>query len=407
MCWSSPLERCSPRVLRFWLFLMHTNVILAFGIGGKSRSSKLVTSATDAFVLVQKSTNVHRSSRVVAKLVGDTPTESARTKSYIVHDPCPTQEGLGESLQKLVPIIDVAQRFNLTYVCSVGDFSTNGHATGNLGFSFGCSSDREATGSIATYEVVQGLGLRREEAVLQDVGTESIHLSTPIQPGVVYHVQSCNKSDRWFKSYEWFRSQYHLVRDADQTRRTPRCTTGDPGWSSGQSGVKRSRIVAVAIRRGDGKDRGFSTETYAAALDKLFAGAVPGVDIREQDTNLVIIAEAPQNATEMRVFDKYQRARVSYLLGDPETNPIASQQRFIRDLDCLTTSDVLLLSKGSFSSMAAALQKSGVALVLQDERHRNDMPNAMPVGAMLQIGAQDTNPMHLTPGVDLLRWEPV
>eukprot|EP00928_Gymnodinium_smaydae_P081381 TRINITY_DN64917_c0_g1_i1.p1 TRINITY_DN64917_c0_g1~~TRINITY_DN64917_c0_g1_i1.p1 ORF type:complete len:395 (+),score=65.17 TRINITY_DN64917_c0_g1_i1:89-1273(+) len=362
---------------RLWKLLFAWQLcIVSSSVNDNASSLDSAHAVVDESILIQ----------VAPKLVPPIPT-LVTAKSYILHDPCQTTEGLGSSLQRLMPIMDVAQRFNLTYICRREDFRTVEHATGNLGFIFGCSSDHATKGNIASYEEVRSLDLRVEEARLEHVGTDHIRLNTSVRPGVVYHVQSCEKSEHWGQSYLWFRSQYHLVRAADQTRARKRCMADDTYGLETSDGQRRKNI-AVAIRRGDGGNRGFKVETYIAALDKVFKEAVPGVSIKEQEANLIIVAETRLDDPEMRMFDKYKYAKVHYLLGESETDAHASRQRFLRDLDCLTTSDLILLSKGSFSSMAAALQLNGTALVLKDERHRNNMPNARYV--MMQIRSETT-----------------
>ena len=98
-------------------------------------------------------------------------------ESYIHHvksmqDPnatCNKIEGIGRGLCVVAPILNLAAHHNLTYVCNPRDFDTAGHASGNLGFLFGCSSDNNVDGGIKAYaDVMSDTRLHRHVANLSN-----------------------------------------------------------------------------------------------------------------------------------------------------------------------------------------------------------------------------------------------
>uniref|UniRef100_A0A7S1WUV1 Uncharacterized protein n=1 Tax=Alexandrium catenella TaxID=2925 RepID=A0A7S1WUV1_ALECA len=125
---------------------------------------------------------------------------------------------------------------------------------------------------------------------------------------------------------------------------------------------KRRRVV-LQIRKGDA-NRKIPTSLFVQLVDTLFAGGVPGVSIREEQAHVVVISESDENFEE---FKKFKRAKVSFLVGLPERRDAPAQSRLVRDLDCMSSADVLVISSGGLGSLAAALQMDGgISLALSD-----------------------------------------
>lgn len=309
-------------------------------------------------------------------LKGPTP-EEQKPVAYIMKDYCDRGEGLGTSMRHVIPVIDVAQKLNLKFVCHDFPFESGGHALGDMGFLFGCFDDKFIIGDMASYESIKDKKV--VETRLRDIGSDNvtIDISGPLEKDVVYMLRDtlgkgCTYTGNWGTSWKWFRSQYQLMRHLDPARKQPACHS------------KRRTNVVVHIRRGDGPDRQMPTKVYEAALDRLFSGNVTGLKhLREKNANLVIMAETPEDDAEMQVFKKYTSATVTLYLGqqimgwDPMFD---ARSRVLRDLDCMSTADVLLLSKGQFSALGSIIQKDGgISLVLDPSPSsfsRNTNPNA-------------------------------
>lgn len=184
--------------------------------------------------------------------------------SYILHEPCPSHEGIGSSLKFVKPVIEVAQRQGLTYVCRADDFRSKGHSTGNLGFLFGCYNDSYTVGDMASYDAVKALArMPTVDARIRLVDNQTSNATlcypkearsvqpsetpVPISPGHLYHVDQPGLLFRsWGLSYRWFRSQYHLVRRSDPARREVLC-----GAKSATELDPKQRRVVLQIRKGD------------------------------------------------------------------------------------------------------------------------------------------------------------
>mmetsp|Transcript_87327 Transcript_87327/g.231982 ORF Transcript_87327/g.231982 Transcript_87327/m.231982 type:complete len:474 (-) Transcript_87327:105-1526(-) len=327
-----------------------------------------------------------------ARAVEDSEEVPATNKSYILHKPCPSQEGIGSSLKFVKPIIEVALLNNLTYVCRVKDFRSKNHNTGYLGFLFGCYNDSYVEGDLAAYEALNNTpGMPKVDARIRLVDSPNSGASfffplnphstslqktwevsyTPmsIKSGRVYMVDQPGLMMRsWGVSYQWFRSQYHLVRQNDPARREVLCGAK----SAKQLDPKRKRVV-VQIRKGDANLK-TPTHLFVQLVDTLLAGEIPGLKLREEQAHIVVISESDEG---MEDFNKYKKAKVTFLLGKPVRKEEAAQSRLVRDLDCMSTADFLVVSRGGFSSLAAALQMdSGISLAMSDPA---DVANARAV----------------------------
>jgi len=302
-------------------------------------------------------------------------------ESYILHNPCGKKEGLGSKLHRLRPVIDVAQRFSLRYVCEPKDFRTHNHKTGDLGFLFGCIDHANVIGDMASFDDVNDMvtegKLLYVSSEITDVGTESIHLKNLSSRGAsaLYYIGPCAQQDSWGASYPWFRSQYRMIMEKDEAREAAARSCG------GMQG--RTRIV-VHVRRGDDPHfrRGRPVHEYVTVLNSLFSGKISGVApilSIASAADIIFLSETPESDTEMLEFKDFERrgATIEYRLGKPEIDKNKARQRFVRDMDCMSVSDVLILSGGTFSALGAALQRNGIALVFWGLFERNDLPHAI------------------------------
>merc|ERR1712150_122908 len=106
------------------------------------------------------------------------------------------------------------------------------------------------------------------------------------------------------------------------------------------------------------------------------------------------MGETHENDAEFQQFNKYRNMNVSFSLGVQETKSSKAQARLVRDLDCLSLSDVLVMSSASaLSSLSAVLQLNGTALLVNDATvtATNPSPDPTPhrVSAVRQASAAD------------------
>eukprot|EP00413_Alexandrium_margalefii_P046704 CAMPEP_0204608288 /NCGR_PEP_ID=MMETSP0661-20131031/60225_1 /ASSEMBLY_ACC=CAM_ASM_000606 /TAXON_ID=109239 /ORGANISM="Alexandrium margalefi, Strain AMGDE01CS-322" /LENGTH=117 /DNA_ID=CAMNT_0051619787 /DNA_START=361 /DNA_END=714 /DNA_ORIENTATION=- len=94
----------------------------------------------------------------------------------------------------------------------------------------------------------------------------------------------------------------------------------------------------------------------------------------------MIISDTSPDDPELLTFDEFRTigkfsdvGKVDFSLGDDcskhGSDYLDCFRKMVSDLDCMTTSDVLLLSHGSFSASAWALQQYGKTLVMKTDRH--------------------------------------
>lgn len=309
-----------------------------------------------------------------------------KPESFILHrPPCSMGHGLGTILHTIRVITDIAVSQNLGLVCQPAEWETGGHGTGNMGYLFGCKSETETEGeffpiadvlrdSTLTWENVTAIAT--EETTFID---KTLHrLSKPVQAGRIYNLaDGCNWIEQWGKGWRFFRSQYHLVREKDPSRLRKKAD----GFT-----------IAVMIRRGDGgmhgvqeDGRGFKVHTYALAVEKF----LDHYEMAKREVKILVIAQESEDSEDaknlverfsaMSGTGKYAIVDVKFSFGVEETErQQVARERLVRDLDMASLSDVLILSKGSFSSLAAAIQFDGKAFSIVNERHRNDLPNMIP-----------------------------
>eukprot|EP00440_Ansanella_granifera_P026717 gb/GFBE01029014.1/.p1 GENE.gb/GFBE01029014.1/~~gb/GFBE01029014.1/.p1 ORF type:complete len:377 (+),score=83.41 gb/GFBE01029014.1/:1-1131(+) len=321
-------------------------------------------------------------------------TESQGCKNcYITHKACPSNEGIGSLTMRLHPLLNIAERFNLTYVCQEDDFKTGGHATGNMGYLFGCDGQGKSVGdNIANFNhLPKGLTWKTAH-ILNPKDKLHSHLDIPLEDNTIFFLhEDCYVDPKthfpmeaFGESYKWFRSQYAQVRNLDASRRNPSC------WD-GANGKKK---IALHVRRGDGGGRGYAVEFYKKTLDAIFQckTKMKELCIKEKDAHVVVMAETDPNDPEMKHFKDTQEAMVSLLLGKPETDADRSRERLVRDLDCMSVADVLITSGGGFSALASAvLHDEGRSLTLNADAYRQDMPNAVKKGQIGLIALHNEN----------------
>jgi hypothetical protein len=267
-----------------------------------------------------------------------------------------------------------------------------------VGHLFGCISDSHAVGKAIAKSAVDDM---LKDGRLRMVPTRIMQTAIAILANergerairrgasdIVYSSGSSSTELRkrrghpWGFGWRWFRHQYHFVRKADPMRAKPEC------WRSIHSDSK-NRKIGIAIRRGDDNGaRGFPVERYGAVLDAVLDGRIDVPKSGAMRTELMIIAETPENDKDIRYFEKYKDKHVSvnYLLGKAILKPRdAVVTRLVRDLDCMTTADGLITSGGTFNSLVRALMNDDGIVIASgwtvdvlaggEELDTNDIPN--------------------------------
>ena len=113
----------------------------------------------------------------------------------------------------------------------------------------------------------------------------------------------------------------------------------------------------------------------------MFANEVEGILLQPHEIDILVTSEMDPGDTEIHGFDVLRDvgASASYVLGETNTGLDESneQNRFVRQqLDCMSLFEVLIMSQGSFSPLAAAVQQpGGVAIQMLSQKSRNDLHN--------------------------------
>jgi len=258
-------------------------------------------------------------------------------------------------------LISAVIDLNMTYVCQPSNWACGGHGYNLCGGIIGCSDT--TLGNMVALKTVQ-----RMKTI--NITLKELRSLRTRPHNVLYQIprmDNCAGSGEGFRgSWMWYRSQYHLVRLHDPHRQTARCWTR-PGMLK----------VAVAIRRGDDPKRGYPVAQYVRILDALFDDQIIDVHANARKADIAVIAETPEDDPEMHAFLKYRKSSsVKFFLGAgcPPHFQEGCYNRMVADLDCMATSDVLLISHGSFSTLAVAVQQKGVSLVMKKDR-RFEAPN--------------------------------
>lgn len=308
---------------------------------------------------------------------------------FITHKPCVSREGIGSVTMRVHPMLAIAERHSMVYICNPKDFSTLGsHHTQKLGELFGCYSHGAYGKKIAAYRKLPR-GLRRRNANLI-LRRGRFELDVPIASNTVYMLHGdCNRRpmEKFGASYLWFRYQYRTIKAADAAREPAAC------WRSALPGKKR---VAVHIRRGDGGVRGAPVAFYQKSLDFLFSCLSKKAQfcVFQDSAVIAIIAETTlKRDPKLKKMKKYESggAQVMLRLGKPEVDMAKSRQRLVEDLDCMSDADFLITSGGGFSALGAAVQKDGgVSLNLRFDNYRVDVPGA---AHMLRLAEESSKPV--------------
>lgn len=164
----------------------------------------------------------------------------------------------------------------------------------------------------------------------------------------------------------------------------------------------RKKNIVLHIRKGDDPSRSFKAEVYVQLLELIFTGRLERAHISSTEAHIVILSEAEESDPDMVTFrDFFQRSLLpaSFFLGLPEQALEPAQARFVRDMDCMSLSDVLVLSDSGFSDVGAVVQQTGVALMLHSLWRRNvGLPNTEKVSKYGQEQVQvafETSPGEL------------
>jgi len=284
---------------------------------------------------------------------------------YLMHEGCPHPPGgIGCRLSAYSKVVRAVLDLDMTFVCQPSNWGCGGHGYNQCGGMIGCT-ETAALGEMVPLGAVAHL--KRIPTTVEELRNHSAEELRSLR-GVVYYLpemQYClgTSATPFGGAWPWFRSQFREARLRDPRRRTARCW-GEPGAAATK--------IAVTIRRGDDPHRGYPMATYTALLDLLFAGKIEGVQAKAASSHIAVLSEVPADDPEARAFDKYRRlgGRVSYHLGaacQGITLIDSCWARLEDDLDCMATSDILLISHGDFSALAVAVQDGGVSLVFRQD----------------------------------------
>jgi len=257
-------------------------------------------------------------------------------------------------------------KLNMTPVCRPSNWWNQGHGYVNSGFLLGCVDYHPPIGKQVPLSAVSGLTVKTARVNWLQANAANL------EENVVYEIPwqtDCGPASPpgLAGSYKWYRQQFHAVRLADPARRSPEC------WGGGGAEPSRPLTrVAVHIRRGDDPKRGFPVHTYVRILEELFNGKISGVSAIPNKTHIMVIAETSWDDPEFLAFDKFRLAsRVDFRFGaecvkvQRLQNTSHCLELLVSDMDCMTTSDVLLGSHGGFSAALWVLQQTGKSLAMQ------------------------------------------
>mmetsp|Transcript_122758 Transcript_122758/g.382182 ORF Transcript_122758/g.382182 Transcript_122758/m.382182 type:complete len:351 (+) Transcript_122758:99-1151(+) len=304
---------------------------------------------------------------------------------YIAHQGCWRPEGgFGVRLAAYSILYRAAVELNMTPVCRPSNWDNIQHGYNNSGAILGCANDHPPMGNQVSLSAVSGLPV--VTTTVEELHAEAARLN----PDVVYEIPKntdCGTSGTGLTiSYKWFRQQYHTVRLADPARRSPEC------WGGGVKSSGPLTRVALAIRRGDNPERGYPAATYVRILDALFDGSIPGVRAIPDETHIMVISETSWDDPEFLAFDKFRSAsKVDFRLGTECSevqmfeNVAHCLGRLVADMDCMTTSDVLLSSHGAFSAAVSALQQTGKSLVMKQDHRTQGLDNELDISNVVKI----------------------
>jgi len=301
--------------------------------------------------------------------------DKRKIRSYVLYGMRIHHEGIGRMVYQHKAMTDFALSRGLGVVCRPEDWATKDHATGNLGFLFGCINESKVEGQFFSLEQLRGdPSLRWENVNFTLRPNAETHryecsIDAPIHDHRVYNLTHvCRRDDPlWGQSWRFYRSQYHLVR------------TKDPNRIQALSGFN----IVVLVRRGDCRACGFPPQTYVEIIE-LFQHIT--VTTRK-DIQISVLAEESADSKDAKrlmgnftgLQQKYGNIlNTSFYFGRPEGDQQNATDRLIRDLDIISLADVLVLSPGTFSILGAALQMNGRAFSIRNNGASTDLPNVQP-----------------------------
>ena len=82
--------------------------------------------------------------------------DKRKVQSYVLSGRHPRHEGIGRMVYQTKSMIDFALSRGLGMVCRPEDWATRDHATGNLGFLFGCINESKVEGQFFSLEQLRG-----------------------------------------------------------------------------------------------------------------------------------------------------------------------------------------------------------------------------------------------------------
>lgn len=311
---------------------------------------------------------------------------------YLWHEACQTGEGVGALLRRVRPALALASFYNLTYVCNYREFQTYSHGDLDLGYLFGCQIDH-AIGLFVDLQslpdvtwVNSSVRLKSSAETAPSMHGKSLWFRGPVvahlndlamtpKPikastnALVYKLQGCVDSEEWGSARQILRTQFHSVRSSDPHRRIP------SAWKMHQG--QAPWRIAVHIRRGDLPRNSQTDVTHFVHLleDVLFV-RLPALSASRSDLRVVVLVEDSDPAP----YKALEDLGASLFLTDANSS---AYDRFVRDLDHLSTANVQILSDSAFSMLGAALQPDG-GIALRVGSHSRaltaDLPNVFQCG---------------------------
>mmetsp|Transcript_122757 Transcript_122757/g.382178 ORF Transcript_122757/g.382178 Transcript_122757/m.382178 type:complete len:351 (+) Transcript_122757:99-1151(+) len=299
--------------------------------------------------------------------------------AYIDHQGCRGPEGgLGARLASYTFMYRAALELNMTLVCRPNNWNAVQHGYSNTAAIIGCTDDAPPMGNQVSLSAVSGLPV--SNTALERLHAEAAHLKQNVVYKIPWNTDCGNSGTPLTVAWKWYRQQYHAVRLADPARRSPEC------WGGGVKSSGPLTRVALQIRRGDNPGRGYPAATYVRILDALFDGSIPGIRAIPSETHIMVISETSWDDPEFLAFDRFRSAsKVNFRLGTECSevqmfeNVAHCLGRLVADMDCMTTSDVLLTRHGTFAAAVSALQQTGKSLVMKLDHRTEGLDNELQI----------------------------
>ncbi|CAK9028101.1 unnamed protein product, partial [Durusdinium trenchii] len=285
---------------------------------------------------------------------------ASRPACYVRMRFCRAWEGLAGILRYNQHVLAAAVKYNCAYVCEpVPNWKTASHDTGAVDDLFGCIDGR-AVGDprrIASARSVLKLPVVNAQFRIDDkfltryktTGRVKEHLVTgpaislnPRPSRLAVYQLTCPIASRvvsYEVTYPWLREQFAAARGTRDEQLIWRF--GNFRWR-----------IAIQLRRGDRPSQ-CPLGIYLNALRGLLR-ALPC--LTEDNTEIIVVGEMD---TETPEFDPLKHLNVHFLSGR-KTRGKTAKQRLVRDLDHLSTSNILILGGGGgFAGLVGALQVEG------------------------------------------------